>query len=100
MYQATTPGFRFILPFTTDIIDKFLISFRQGFTLLDFANGSPAVEVGVDTLTVSLTQEQANLFAGDRICKVQVRIKKTDGTVVASQVEDVFVNLSLNLEVL
>jgi len=98
MYRGTTPEFSFTLPFGIDEVESLLITFKQIDTVLNFTEED--VEVAGNTVYIRLTQEQTRMFKSNFKCQVQMRVKLNDGTVVASQVESIDINQSLNSRVL
>lgn len=98
MYQGTTPEFSFTLPFNLDQVKSFLITFKQNSKVLNFTQDE--VRVDGNKIYIKLTQEQTNLFLPDFKCRVQIRCKLLNDSVIASQIESVNVKLSLNSEVL
>ena len=98
MYQATTPKLRFTTPYEASQISDLLLTFSQGAPVINF--GISDVELDTYGLTVELTQEQPKRFKTKIPVEIQMRIKLTDGTVVASQIISTDIHKSLNLEVL
>ena len=98
MYQGTTPEFSFTLPFNVDEIESLLITFRQFDKVLDFTEED--VEVEGNIIFIRLTQEQTSKFDSHFKCKVQIKVKLQDDTIVVSQIENVDINQSLSSRVL
>ena len=98
MYQGTTPEFSFTLPFNVDEIESLLITFRQFDEVLDFTEND--VEVADNIIFIKLTQEQTSKFDSHFKCKIQIRVKLQDNSVVASQIENVDINQSLSSKVI
>lgn len=98
MYQATTPTLRFTTPYEESQISDILLTFSQGERVINF--GISDVELNAYGVNVELTQEQTKNFKTNIPVEAQMRIKLTDGTVVASQIISINIHKSLNLEVL
>lgn len=99
MYQATTPGYRFILPFdVAEQVDDALITFKQGAVAVDYTLAETTVDG--NNIYLRLTQEQTNMFREGVSCKVQMRLKMKDGSVISTRVAVVSVHESLNREIL
>lgn len=98
MYRATTPTHTFRLPFSTSLIDEVLITYSQkGIIILE--KRLDDVKVSEHTLSVTLTQEETNLFTRGDKAKVQLRIKSGE-SVQASNIIEVMVKKVLNDEVM
>ena len=98
MYQGTTPEFSFSLPFSLGNIKSFLITFKQNDRMVNFTEEDVRVEDNI--IYVKLTQEQTKIFLPNFKCKVQMRVKLQNDSVIASQIENIDINASLNSKVL
>lgn len=103
MYRATTPTHTFALPFDTSQCSIIQVTYRQcnkGFTKLYKDNILPdGMTLDEDTIILKLTQEETLLFKADEPVNVQVRVMK-GSSVYASQIVSVYVNSSLNEDIL
>ena len=98
MYRATTPKHTFRVPFETSLIDEMIITYAQrGVVVLEKRLAD--VELTSYTISVTLTQEETNLFTRGDTAKVQLRIKSGE-YVHASSIMEVSVKKVLNDEVM
>lgn len=97
MYQATTPKYTFTFPFKLSTVKSLLITFKQNNKELNF-DENDVLFLDDYKIEVKLTQKQTAMFQSTFKCKVQVRVKLNDDNVIASQIEMVDVNPSLNLQ--
>lgn len=98
MYRATTPKHTFKLPMDTSLIDALIISYAQRGKVI-FEKRIEDVDMEGDTITVTLTQEETNLFSKNNMAQVQLRVK-VGGYVHASEIMEIKVNNVLNDEVM
>ena len=99
MFRATTPTHTFDLGTDCSALEKIVVTYQQ--------NGETVLEKEKDDLTlngniasVTLTQEEANKFLAYSKVFIQVRIKTTDGSVIASEIMEMKVADVLNAEVI
>lgn len=91
MIRGTTPTLEFSLPFETSLLDEAFVTFSQkGKVVLDKQLSECSVEK--NTLTVKLTQEDTLKLLHDCLVQIQIRARTEDGSAVASNIIDVFVN--------
>lgn len=100
MYRATTPTHQFTFPAEiVPLIEKVKVSYAQKDTVL-FELDETALSWVDNKATVSLTQEQANLFNYKREGQVQIRVLTTGGQVYASEIFAFEVQMVLDDEVM
>lgn len=98
MYRATTPKHTFKLPMETSLIDSLIISYAQkGKVIIE--KHLEDVDLEDNSITVTLTQEETNLFTKSCTAQVQLRIKVGE-YVHASDIMEIKVNDVLNDEVM
>ena len=98
MYRATTPTHTFTLPFEADTITECVLTYSQrGRAILEKNLGD--MTPTENKLIVQLTQEEANLFCEDAVY-IQLRVKLTNGKVLASRMVNANVLDVLNAEVI
>ena len=103
MYKRTTPSFIFVLPEDTyDIVE---ITFKQGNVTITKTYEDGTLDDGMYITTdgnfaVQLTQEETNSFDLSSMVRTQVRVKTSEGAVLASEVYKVIVCDSLSVEIL
>ena len=99
MYQRTTPSYIFVLPEGEyDIIE---ITFKQGGFSIEKVYEDGTLDDGMyftvdGNIAVQLTQRETNNFDLNRSVRVQVRVKTSEGAVLASEVYKVIVCDTLN----
>lgn len=104
IYERTTPSDIFVLPIEVNECDIIEITYKQN----DYAivkryedgtlpDGMYLVEDGV---SVMLTQEETDGFNDDSMVRIQVRVKTSEGAVLASCVYKVAVAETLNTEII
>lgn len=104
IYERTTPSDIFILPIEVSECDIIEITYKQN----DYAivkryenetlpDGMYLVEGGV---AVMLTQQETDGFNRNSMVRIQVRVKTTEGAVLASRVYKVNVGETLNKEII
>lgn len=104
MYRVTTPTHKFNLPFDTDTIDKFIITYQQdGQTIIEKTEADSGIVLSGKQITVNLTQQETALFTskigGQNRAYAQIRVK-IDGKVLASNLMEIDVRDVLNEEVI
>lgn len=104
IYERTTPSDIFILPIEVSECDIIEITYQQDdYTIVKryedgtLPDGMYLVEVGV---AVTLTQEETDGFNHHSMVQIQVRVKTTEGAVLASCVYKVVVGKTLNKEII
>ena len=99
MRIGSTPTHVFTLPFNTDVVDVVQIIYKQGTDILLELDESDCEMTG-NTISTVLTQEDTFLFTGGGIVDIQLRVKTTDGTVLASNIMRVSAEQCLSDEVI
>lgn len=102
--QGTTPLCGCTVPCTETDVARLIISFRQNGTMIFDKTENDVIWAG-DRVTFRLSQTETLRFAqGDKTGRnageVQVKLKLTDGTVIASQIVKFDVEEAINREVL
>ena len=104
MYKRTTPSFIFVLPDdeTYDIVE---ITFKQGGYCITKTYEDGTLDDGMyitldGNFAVQLTQEETNGFDLKSMARAQVRVKTSEGAVLASEVYKVIICDSLSTELL
>lgn len=102
IYERTTPSDIFILPLEVSECDIIEITYKQeSYTIVKryedgtLDDGMYLVEGGV---AVMLTEEETDGFNRNSMVRIQVRVKTTEGAVLASCVYKVNVGETLNKE--
>lgn len=84
MIKMTTPTHSFTLPFGVSNVDDLRISYAQhGKTVLTKGKDDCALEG--NTIKVTLTQEETDLFCTKFVCEIQVNVKTLEGKRLASK---------------
>lgn len=84
MIRGTTPTLEFTLPFSTEGVEELYITFVQyGRIVLEKTLPECAVQDGV--LKVQLTQADTLAFSCRQV-EIQIRVKFTSGSVLASEI--------------
>lgn len=100
MYRATTPTHRFTFPADiVPLIDKVKITYAQKNEILFELDESVLVWDG-NVASITLSQEQANLFNSKKVGQVQLRVLTVDGSVLATEIFDFEVGYVLDDEVM
>ena len=104
IYERTTPSDIFILPLEVSECDIIEITYKQNDYVIvkryedgTLDDGMYLVEGGV---AVMLTQEETDGFNDDSMVRIQVRVKTSEGAVLASCVYKVAVAETLNTEII
>lgn len=104
IYTATTPSDTFTLPIETNTCTKIQVTYKQGkYKIVKlYQNGTlpPGMTLDGKKIIVRLTQDETKKFNSDGMISVQVRVKTESNDVFASQKWKVYVDTSLNEEVL
>lgn len=99
MVRGTTPTHYFTLPFDTGQLERLRITYAQnGLTVLELTEEN--VALAGKEIRYQLTQEDTLRFKNNVLAEVQVRVKTTDGNVLASNVMAISVGKILNEDVL
>lgn len=94
MYKATTPTHTFTLPFNVTLISKLLLTYKQDNVVINFDEDD--VTMSNKQVVVTLTQEQTKMFVPGLNVQVQMRIKTTSDSVLASNTIELKVRNVLN----
>jgi hypothetical protein len=85
MIRGTTPTLTFTLPFSTSIIDTFMLTFTQSgneiFTLTE-----KDCELEEELVVVKLNQSQTLKFTNTSFVEIQMRVLTLDGVAIASNI--------------
>ena len=99
MRLGTTPKHTFTFPFETDLIQELKITYSQNKKIIlekyldDFV-------IDGNTLSVTLTQEETFLFAGDVNVELQARVLTMGGDALSSDIRIITAERCLDSEVL
>lgn len=110
MIRATTPTHKFIFPNILPIntLDKIQITYsqiigrghdREDSIVLEKNLEDIDIDTENNTITVNFTQEETNKFR-EGFAEIQIRAKREDGQVIASQIIKAKVKKTLNKEIL
>jgi hypothetical protein len=100
MIRATTPTHTFELPFDYEqFVSKILITYKQGKDII-LEKTENDISFSGNTVSFELTQEETNLFNGEMIVDIQVRVLTKGGEALASETWHKTVNDVLNDKVL
>ena len=99
MRLGSTPKHTFTLPFETDLIQELKITYSQNKKII-LEKYLADCEVDKNSVSYKLTQEETFLFADGVHVECQVRVLKTTGDVLASNIRIVTVERCLDREVL
>ena len=84
MIRATTPTHSFELPFDYEqFVGKILITYKQGNNII-LEKTENDISFSGNTVSFELTQEETNLFNGEMIVDIQVRVLTKGGEALAS----------------
>lgn len=97
MFRGTTPTHTFKLPFSTSLLQKVLVTYKQDENIvLEKTEADCTFEN--NSIKLKLTQEETLAFSAKRV-KIQLKLLTTDGTVMASDIKKKFAKDCLNNEV-
>lgn len=99
MRRATTPTHTFTLPFEASEIKALVISYEQCEKIVLEKRKNDVVLSG-NTVSLTLKQEETNLFKCHHEIGIQMRVQLQDGNVLASDMATITVERVLNDEVL
>lgn len=99
MRLGTTPKHTFTFPFETDIIQELKITYSQNRKIILEKHLSDC-EVGRNSVSYKLTQEETFLFTEGVNVECQARVLTTTGDVLASNIIIVIAERCLDREVL
>lgn len=100
MYRATTPTHTFELPFDYEqFVDKILITYKQGNDII-LEKTETDIEHDKKTVSFQLSQEETNLFSGDSVVRIQVRVLTKGGESIVSEEIQIMAKEVLNDKVL
>ena len=99
MRKGTTPTHTFVLPFSVDMIAAARIVYAQNGAVLFVKTGDDLTMEG-NKIETKLTQAETMVCHGDGYIEIQLRVRTTDGEVMASDIERVYVGRCLGDEVL
>ena len=104
MYEPTTPVHTFVLPIQTSTCNVILLTYKQdGVIKVEkrYENGTlpPGMVLNGNRVYQTLTQEETKLF-DDEFVEAQIRVLTNEGKSHSSQEFEIYVNESLNTEVL
>lgn len=104
IYTATTPSDTFTLPIETNTCTKIQVTYTQGkYKIVKlYQNGTLPSGMTLDgkKIIIRLTQDETKGFNSDGMINVQVRVKTQTDDVFASQKWKVYVDTSLDEEIL
>lgn len=103
LYQGTTPTIKLIIPYNANEIDTLIVSFQQKSTTvleLDLVSNTDSISLTDKLITINLTQEQTSLFVARYDIELQCKIKLSTGKVVASNIENLILNKTINQDIL
>lgn len=83
MKRATTPTHEFFLPIEAEMIKRFLLTYSQNENVV-LEKRENDMTVDGNVWRIKLTQEETNLFSGDKIAYAQIRVLTTGGDALAS----------------
>lgn len=99
MIRGTTPTHTFTLPFSADTIDKLRLTYSQSGSVV-FEKTEADVLMSGKKLEYTLTQEESLSLQESKQVEIQLKIKNTAGSVVASKIMRLNATTVLNEEVL
>ena len=100
MYRATTPTHTFELPFDySQFVSKLLLTYKQNGNIV-LEKTEKDITFNGNIVEVELTQEETNLFNGDEIVKIQLRVLTLGNEALASEEFTIMANEVLNDKVL
>lgn len=104
IYTATTQSDTFTLPIETNTCSKIQVTYTQDKNKIVklYKNGTLPSGMTLDgkRVIIRLTQDETIKFNSDSMVKVQIRVKTNTGDVFASQKWKVYVDTSLNEDIL
>lgn len=99
MIRGTTPTHVFELPFSTDLLKQFLITYAQeGEIVLEKAKDD--CELLEETIRVTLTQEDTLKFSHENCVEIQLKVLTINGQLLATPICFAQIGRILNSEVL
>lgn len=99
MYRASTPTHLFDIGMNTADLEKILITYSQdGQIVLEKTKAD--CQLGETTISVTLTQEETNLFSSIGAVEIQIRVLTNGGKAIPSEVFAIPVSRVLNDEVM
>lgn len=99
MIRGSTPTHNFIMPFSTDMIDRVRITYSQNCRKL-FCKEREDCKFSGSTVSVRLSQEETLLFDHKATAKIQVKVKTLGGEVLLSCCTYLTVEETLDNEVI
>lgn len=85
MYRATTPTHKFEIPFDVATISQILITYAQQEEVV-LEKKTEDCTIDGNCISVTLTQEEANLFDLRKNIEIQMRVLTAGGNALASQI--------------
>ena len=85
MIRGTTPLLEFVLPFDIDLLTEAYISLSQDGNIKVNKKLSECEQNG-NKLSVKLTQEETLKLQDNKFTEIQLKVKTTEGDVMASQI--------------
>ena len=97
MIKGTTPKLQFKLPIGTYLITaaEVMLQYVDNFKKITIVKNLDECEVGTNTITATLTQEETLALPAPSTAFVQLRIVTNDGSVLATEVQKVAVKTLL-----
>ena len=86
--RGTTPTFQINLDFDSTLIKTFFITFVQNDEVV-IEKDLTSADIKHDMVAVKLTQEETLLLQENKNLKVQVRVRLSDGTAFANEIENI-----------
>lgn len=84
MYQASTPTHYFNCPDDPQTYDKIVVSYEQfGQKILDKQKEELEISSEDNQFSITLTQEETNLFDCEQIAMIQVKVKRGEQVFVS-----------------
>lgn len=97
MIKGTTPKLQFKLPIDTSTIiaAEVMLQYVDNHKEITIVKKLDECEVGANTITATLTQEETLALPAPATALVQLRVMTNDGTVLATDVQKVFIKTLL-----